>query len=134
MCRLPGRTNGMILSMTLTGWFYAALSDMVYREQMWLRHLTVSYDVATRFGLVPISKTLTLCVDLLEVILTQMSTLYFVFFNTAITSVSSNSSSYAFLTSVEGRVSAAGLGMSIKSSEVASLCLTWLCTGEDGMP
>lgn len=68
-----------------------------------------------------------------DVILTHLRNLNFCFLNIAITSVSTNCSSYTILTSLCKKVAAPGLGASRRSLKVAWRCLGLLVTGEDAI-
>lgn len=63
--------------MTLTVLFKTHLKDMLLIGQMLSRHLTWRKDVQTRLGPAPVSKRLTVGLDIIDVILTHMWTCNF---------------------------------------------------------
>lgn len=60
--------KSIILLMMLTGLYHADLRDMLRAVRMLSRHLTGRKDVQTRFGSVPVSKLLTVGLEIFDVI------------------------------------------------------------------
>lgn len=83
-------------------------------------HLSAIIDVRTRFYTAPILKILTTSHKILNVIPTDIWTLYFFFLNCANTSVYSKFNSFAFLTSAGKTVTTAGSDTNRGSTKIPS--------------
>lgn len=74
-CKLPSLTKSMIFSITLTCLSDTDLRNMLGRGPMLSRHLTGREDTRAIFGPTPVSKTLTVGLDIFDLILMDMWTL-----------------------------------------------------------